>query len=76
MKSKTERDAGFRSHPFKIYRVKRLSELFDVDPSTIWRWHRDGLLPPAIQFSPQVKGWTEDQIAELLKKHQQEAADA
>jgi hypothetical protein len=42
-------------HPFELYRPGRLAQLFHVDPTTIWRWQRDGTLPPFVQIAG-IKG--------------------
>lgn len=31
---------SYRPHPLRFYRPTRLALLFDVDPSTIWRWEQ------------------------------------
>jgi predicted DNA-binding transcriptional regulator AlpA len=64
--AKPGRDAS-QPNPFRIYRVKRLAELFDVDPSTIWRWTKSGVLPPPVQIGPTIHGWTERQLAPLME---------
>jgi predicted DNA-binding transcriptional regulator AlpA len=65
-----------RANKFRFYRIGRLAELLDVDPSTIWRWYvREHILPPPIELSPGVRGWTEDQLEELFRQRR-EAADA
>jgi predicted DNA-binding transcriptional regulator AlpA len=71
-KSRQKRDACFADSPYRLYRTRRICELFDVDASTVWRWQRTGVLPPPIQVGG-VKGWPEPVIQGLLK--QQEATD-
>jgi len=72
--SRERRDQKFKSSPYKLYRTKRLAELFDCDGSTIWRWRKTGILPePAFQNGG-ITAWTEEQIAPLYK--QLGAADA
>jgi predicted DNA-binding transcriptional regulator AlpA len=55
-----------RASPFRLYRTGRLAELLDVDPSTIWKWVQSGVLPPPIEIGPRIRGWSEDQLAELF----------
>jgi len=56
------------SHPFNIYRVGRLAQLFDVSPETIWRWYAvDHTLPPPVVICG-IRGWTEEQVAAVLKQ--------
>ena len=53
----------------KLIREHRLAKLFDVDPSTIWRWKRDGILPEPIKIGG-IVGWPEHQLLDLLARHQ------
>lgn len=41
----------------KILRMRDLSRWLGVGPSTVWRWRRQGLLPPPVQLSRGVVGW-------------------
>jgi hypothetical protein len=52
-------------HPYALYRTGRLAELFDVDPSTIWKWRKTGVLPPFKEIAG-VRGLTGKQLAKLL----------
>jgi predicted DNA-binding transcriptional regulator AlpA len=72
-RSRAKRDEKFADHPFKIFRIKRLTELFDCDASTVWRWQKSGLLPPPVRVGG-IRGWTAEQI-ETFMKHR-EVADA
>jgi predicted DNA-binding transcriptional regulator AlpA len=58
-------DPDARLNPFTIFRPQRLSELLDVDRSTVWRWRRDGTLPEPIEIGS-IRGWTFAQIEHLL----------
>jgi hypothetical protein len=62
-----------QANPFRLYRVGRLAELFDVDRTTIWRWERAGVLPAFVQIGG-VRGLTEAQFAELLKERSEAAS--
>jgi hypothetical protein len=42
-----------------------LAELFDVNPSTIWKWRKAGVLPPFKEIAG-VRGLTGKQLAKLL----------
>ena len=48
----------------RVLRVKELKDLLGVSRSTIWRWRRQGVLPPSRQFGPNVVGWLEEEINE------------
>ncbi len=65
-----------KPHPLRVYRLGRLAKLIGVDPSTLWRWERDGVLPPRIQIGPGVKGWTEEMLKEVLDQRRREANGA
>jgi predicted DNA-binding transcriptional regulator AlpA len=62
------------ANPLRLYRTHRLAELFDVDPSTIWKWRQRGILPEPVQIGS-VHGWTERQLEALFRQHR-ESADA
>jgi predicted DNA-binding transcriptional regulator AlpA len=53
----------------KFIRVSRLARLLDVDQSTLWRWRRDGVLPPPVRIGG-IVGWPEHQLLDVLAKHQ------
>ena len=61
------------SHPLRLIRPSRLAELLDVNPSTIWRWRKAGILPPPSRVGG-VEGWTEPVIQELLDQRREEAS--
>jgi DNA-binding transcriptional MerR regulator len=63
-----------RGNPLRGYRTHRLAELLDVNPSTIWKWRKRGILPPPIRIGS-IDIWTEAQLEALFKKLR-EAADA
>jgi predicted DNA-binding transcriptional regulator AlpA len=63
-------------HPLRIFRVGRLARLLDIDPSTLWRWVRDGEWPPPIEIGRGVKGWPEAQIKDLIEKRCRQAERA
>jgi predicted DNA-binding transcriptional regulator AlpA len=54
----------YESHPLKVIPPRRLAELLNRHPATIWRWEKCGKLPPQCRFG----GWPEDQIRDLLGK--------
>jgi predicted DNA-binding transcriptional regulator AlpA len=58
-------DPDARLNPFTIFRPQRLAELLDVDRSSIWRWRRNGTLPPPVEIAG-IKGWTYSQIEHLF----------
>jgi predicted DNA-binding transcriptional regulator AlpA len=53
-------------NPLRLYRPSRLAALLDTDETTIWRWARDGVLPPPVQVAG-IKGWTHEMIRKLLE---------
>ncbi len=46
----------------RIIRRKSLSQRLDVSETTIWRWEKQGVLPPKCKLGPNVVGWLESQI--------------
>ena len=74
-RTKRERSGPVRvpAHPhdpdaLRLYRPSRLAALFDVDQSTIWRWRKDGTLPPFTQVGG-ISGLTEEQVAEVIERN-------
>ena len=63
---------AFTAHPFRLYRPKRLAELFDVDRATIYRWRQSGVLPPFVEFGG--VGAHEQQLQQV--QQQREVAEA
>ena len=51
----------------RLLSVADLCRVLGVGRSTIWRWRRDGILPPPIELTPSTSRWPEDQIAEWLR---------
>lgn len=66
---------SYQAHPLRVYRPGRLARLLDVNPSTIWRWEKDGVLPRAIEYGG-VRGWTETTLAKWFEEREQEAGHA
>ncbi len=48
-----------------LLRRKDAARLLGVSSPTLWRWEKDGKLPPARRLSPGVVGWPK---SELLAK--------
>lgn len=63
------------SSPIRIIRPSRLATLWNIDPSTVWRWVKGGVLPPPIQIGPGIKGWREDDLKALLERRRGEAQE-
>jgi predicted DNA-binding transcriptional regulator AlpA len=54
-----------RANPLRLYRTVRLAKLWDVDPATIWRWRKRGVLPPPVHVGG-ITGWTEEQLKTVI----------
>jgi predicted DNA-binding transcriptional regulator AlpA len=52
-------------HPLRLFRPTRLARLLGVDPSTIWRWRKTGVLPPPVEIGG-IIGWTEEMLRDVL----------
>src|SRR5262245_57397480 len=48
-------------HPLRLYRPTTVCELLSIDPSTLWRWRRDGLIEQPIRVGT-IIGWTNEQL--------------
>jgi len=53
---------------------KALAERLAVNRSTLWRWVRDGKMPPPTEFSPRCVRWREDEIERWEAERTGEAA--
>ncbi len=51
----------------QILRINDLVEILGVSRVTLWRWERDGLLPPKRVLGPNTVGWLEFEILEWLE---------
>lgn len=58
--------SALADHPLRLYRPSRVAALLDVDLATVWRWRRDGVLPPPVEIAG-IKGWTSQQLSKLLR---------
>ena len=54
-------------NPLLLYRVGRLSEIFDCDRSTVWRMRKSGQLPPPA-FTGPFEAWTHEQLKTVLAR--------
>ncbi len=46
----------------RVVRRKELSKRLGVSLVTLWRWEREGRLPPRCSFGPNTVGWLEDDL--------------
>lgn len=56
------------SPPPRLIRVKEVCERLSVTRTTVWRWVRDGHLPPKRQIGPNVVGFLEHEIDEFIAR--------
>lgn len=47
-------------------RTAELATLLQVSKPTIWRWEKEGNLPPRKKFGPNVSGWIRSSIQAWL----------
>lgn len=59
----------------KIIRRKSLSQRLDVSETTIWRWEKQGVLPPKRKLGPNVVGWLESEIDAWWSERTGQSAD-
>lgn len=48
--------------------AKRLAELLETTPSTIWRWSRNGRLPKPYRLGEGTTRWKIEEVNEALSK--------
>ena len=46
----------------RILRPNELAEKLGVSRTTLWRWERQGLLPPRVSVGPNTRGWLAETI--------------
>ncbi|OOF04375.1 helix-turn-helix transcriptional regulator [Salinivibrio costicola] len=49
-------------------RQEQLAKEMGVSVSTLWRWRRDGKMPPVVALSSRVVGWQRKDIEQWLKE--------
>lgn len=51
----------------KILRIAEVAEMLGVSRVTLWRWERQGYLPPKRIIGPNTVGWLESEILAWLE---------
>lgn len=49
-------------------RQEQLAKEIGVSVSTLWRWRRDGKMPPVVTLSSRVVGWQRKDIERWLEE--------
>jgi len=49
----------------RYLRIAEVAKKLGVSRTTIWRWERQGYLPPKRQIGPNIVGWLESDIQEF-----------
>ena len=60
----------FQPEPDTWLTPRQLSECLNIDYSTVFKWVREGKLPPGQQFSPKIKRWRMSDITAWQEKKQ------
>lgn len=50
----------------RILRAAELAECLGISRVTLWRWEREGRIPPKRIVGPNVIGWLESEIDEWM----------
>ncbi len=50
----------------RLLRLHDLVERLGISRATVYRWEKDGLLPPRRQIGPNAVGWLEDEIDDFI----------
>ncbi|HBN6094517.1 TPA: AlpA family phage regulatory protein [Vibrio parahaemolyticus] len=54
-------------------RQEQLAKEIGVSVSTLWRWRRDGKMPPVVTLSSRVVGWQRKDIERWLEEQKIDA---
>ena len=46
----------------RILRANELARRLGISRVTLWRWERQGLIPPKLKLGPNTVGWLESEI--------------
>jgi predicted DNA-binding transcriptional regulator AlpA len=49
-------------------RIADICEQFGISRSTLWRWRRDGILPPGKKLTPKTEIWLVSDIEAHLEQ--------
>ncbi len=55
------------SSAMRFLRLHDLIERLGISRATVYRWEKDGLLPPRRQIGPNAVGWLENEIDEFIR---------
>jgi len=55
----------------KIIRSSELSELLSVSKTALWRWEKEGILPPKVKLAGRAVGWSEYDIEIWFQKNRE-----
>ena len=58
----------------KAFRAKDVAAYLGVGVSTVWRWQREGILPPGVRLTPRCTVWRLEDIEALLAGRETPAA--
>jgi len=51
----------------KILRTQEILDRLDISRSTLWRWEREGVIPPRRKIGPNVTGLLETELNDWLE---------
>ena len=47
---------------------KEVARKFNISPSTVFRWAKDGIIPPPIRLGPNTTSWDENELNLAIEK--------
>ncbi|MHB0872748.1 MAG: helix-turn-helix transcriptional regulator [Acidithiobacillus ferrooxidans] len=48
----------------RFLRIGEAARVLGIHPKSLWRWVRQGVVPPPLALSPHVKGWWLSEVRE------------
>ncbi len=60
----------------RVLRPNELAAKLGVSRTTLWRWERQGLLPPRVNVGPNTRGWLAEAIDRFWSQRSESSASS
>ena len=62
--------------PYRILRPTELAQMLGVSMPTLWRWNREGKLPPKVTLGENSVGWKSTDIEAWIEQRTETKGEA